>query len=218
MNFLAKISLRQLPRVSTRLPIHPTSHSKTPPAAGLHTGRTVFGTFEPDYLDTEGSTIPTYPPLNIQIKGYNFDILEEYQSWVHRMAENMGVDVSLAWATPAQSLDLTTYHEGGVRPKDTFNVQLYERNVQVANLRSIDAPVLLDVIQRALPEGVTLCIKEHTVEASEARWIADPFIDQLRSELAEKEEGKEEEAEKRKKKLEEKAARKRELMLKSLME
>ena len=43
-------------------------------------------------------------------------------------------------------------------------------------------------------------------------------FDLLRSELAEKEEGKEEEAEKRKKKLEEKAARKRELMLKSLME
>ena len=32
--------------------------------------------------------------------------------------------------------------------------------------------------------GVTLCIKEHTVEASEARWIADPFIDQLRFGLA----------------------------------
>ena len=100
--------------------------------------------------------------------------------------------------------------------------------------------------------GVTLRIMEHTVEASEARWIADPFIDQLRfdptprvdlvmivncvripliacnilcsyltllrSELAEKEEGKEVEAEKRKQKLEEKAARKRELMLKQLME
>merc|ERR1719361_3172078 len=125
---------------------------------------------------------------HVQLKGYNFDVLEEYQSWVHRMAENMGIDVSLAWATPAQSLDLTTYHVGGIRPKDTFNVQLYERNVQVANLRSIDAPVLLDVIQKALPEGVTLCIMEHTVEASEARWIADPFIDQLRSELADKEE------------------------------
>ena len=45
------------------------------------------------------------------------------------------------------------------------------------------------------------------------------IIDLLfRSELAEKEEGKEAEAEKRKQKLEEKAARKRELMLKSLME
>ena len=27
------------------------------------------GTFEPDYLDSAGPVIPTYPPLNIQIKG-----------------------------------------------------------------------------------------------------------------------------------------------------
>ena len=32
--------------------------------------------------------------------------------------------------------------------------EAYARNLpQVANLRSIDAPVLLDIIQRALPEG-----------------------------------------------------------------
>merc|ERR550519_3180033 len=127
----------------------------------------------------------------------------------------MGVDVSLAWATPAQSLDLTTYHEGGIRPKDTFNVQLYERNVQVVNLRSVDAPVLLDIIQRALPEGVTLRLAEHTVAAAEARWIADPFIDQIRSELSQ---GLEAEKEKKRAVAEQKAARKREMMLKSLLE
>ena len=27
------------------------------------------GTFEPDYLDSSGSVIPVYPPINIQIKG-----------------------------------------------------------------------------------------------------------------------------------------------------
>ena len=43
-------------------------------------------------------------------------------------------------------------------------------------------------------------------------------FDILRSELAEKAEGKEAEAEKRKQKLEEKAARKREMLLKSLTE
>ena len=113
MNFLAKVSLRQLPRVCTRLPIISTPKSPQVQAAGLHTGCTVFGTFEPDYLDTEGNTIPTYPPLNIQvrtramtrwfesylihvqIKGYNFDLLEEYQSWVHRMAENMVIHLTL---------------------------------------------------------------------------------------------------------------------------
>ena len=34
-----------------------------------------------------------YPLVNIQLKGYNFDILESYQSFVHNLAENMGIDV-----------------------------------------------------------------------------------------------------------------------------
>ena len=29
---------------------------------------------------------------HVQLKGYNFDVLEEYQSWVHRMAENMVIN------------------------------------------------------------------------------------------------------------------------------
>jgi hypothetical protein len=82
----------------------------------------------------------------------------------------------------------------------------------------VDAPVLLDCLQRALPEGVSLALAEHTVEAAELRWIADPFIDQLRTELASSEEGKEAQQEKRKLQMDQKAARKRELLLKSLLE
>ena len=46
---------------------------------------------------------------------------------------------------------------------------------------------MINVIKKYISQrcaGVTLCIMEHTVEASEARWIADPFIDQLRFGLA----------------------------------
>ena len=67
MNFLAKISLQQLSQGVGKLPQRLTPLCKHLPAAGFHSGRTAFGTFEPDYLDTEGSTIPTYPPLNIQV-------------------------------------------------------------------------------------------------------------------------------------------------------
>ena len=41
------------------------SHS----ARSLSSAVVVRGTFEPDYLDSSGPVIPTYPPLNIQIKG-----------------------------------------------------------------------------------------------------------------------------------------------------
>ena len=40
---------------------------------------------------------------------------------------------------------------------------------QVCNVRSTDLPLLLDVARQTLPEGVTLSVKEHTVEDYEAR-------------------------------------------------
>jgi len=174
------------------------------------------GTFEPDYLDTSGPVIPTYPPLNIQIKGYNFDVLESLQSYIHNLAENMGIDVDNAWATPAKTYQLTTFVEGGTRPKDTYNLNLYERNVQVVGLRSVDAPILIDTIRIALPEGVILNVHEHTREMAEERWIADPFIDSLRTELDAAADEKEKEQIKRDATAEAKAARKKAELLKSL--
>ena len=37
------------------------------------------------------------------MKGYDFGVLESYQSFVHNLAENMGVNVSNSWVTPAKS-------------------------------------------------------------------------------------------------------------------
>jgi len=173
-------------------------------------------TFEPDYLDAAGPQIPLYPPLNIQVKGYNFDVLESLQSWIHNLAENMGITVEEAWATPAKSYTMTTYYAGGTLPKDTFDVNIFERNVQVVNMRSIDAPLLIDTIRRGLPEGVTMSIHEHTVEMAEERWIADPFIDSLRSEISAKKDTKEAEIAKKAEAADAKAARKRAELLKSL--
>ena len=112
----------------------------------LSTSTSCRGTFEPDYLDSSGPVIPTYPPLNIQIKGYNFDVLESLQSYIHNLAENMGIDVETAWATPAKTFQMTTFIEGGTRPKDLYNVNLYERNVHVVGLRSVNAPVLISQV------------------------------------------------------------------------
>lgn len=141
-------------------------------------------TFEPDYLDSSVPQIPTYPEINIQMKGYDFGILESYQSFVHNLAENMGVNVSNSWVTPAKSYMMSTYHPGGTRVKSEYSLNLYERNVQVVNLRSIDAPILIDSIRAALPTGVQLSLHPHQQEHYEERFIPDPFINSIRSELA----------------------------------
>eukprot|EP00088_Acartia_fossae_P042279 TRINITY_DN44364_c0_g1_i1.p1 TRINITY_DN44364_c0_g1~~TRINITY_DN44364_c0_g1_i1.p1 ORF type:complete len:250 (-),score=27.35 TRINITY_DN44364_c0_g1_i1:105-854(-) len=145
-------------------------------------------TFEPDYLDSAVPLIPTYPPINIQLKGYNFDVLESYQSYVHNLAENMGIDVEEAWATPPKSTKISTFAKGGTRVHDEFSLHMYERNVQVVNMRSVDAPILIDTIRSTLPEGVQLSFHEHLQEHYEERYIPDPFINSVRAELTASEE------------------------------
>ena len=113
----------------------------------LSSSRVSRGTFEPDYLDSSGPVVPTYPPINIQIKGYNFDVLESCQSYIHKLSENMGINVETAWATPAKTYTMNTFKEGGTLVKESYTLNLYERNVQVTGLRSIDAPILFDTIR-----------------------------------------------------------------------
>jgi len=199
-------------------PVYKVAPVLNVPQVHLHTSRPSLKTFEPDYLDAAGPQVPVYPPINIQVKGYNFDVLESLQSWIHNLAENMGIEVEDAWATPAKTYTMTTFMEGGIRPKDNYDVILYERNVQVVGLRSVEAPLLVDSVRRALPEGVTLSLHEHVVEMAEERWIADPFIDSLRTELATSEEEKATEKAKKDATADAKAAKKRADLLKSLTE
>ena len=67
------------------------------------------------------------------MKGYNFEVLESFQSFVHNMAENIGIDVSEAWATPASTWNAYTYAEESTVVKDTYTLDLYERNIQIGN-------------------------------------------------------------------------------------
>lgn len=37
---------------------------------------------------------PQYPNLNVQIKGYDYPILESYQRYLHNVAEYLDIDVA----------------------------------------------------------------------------------------------------------------------------
>ena len=58
---------------------------------------------------------------------------------------------------------------------------------QVSNMRSIDAPILIDILRRTIPEGVELSVHKHEAEHYESRYIPDPFIDGISKELADME-------------------------------
>lgn len=46
------------------------------------------------FFQTGKSKIPLYNTLNVQLKGYDFPVLESYQGFVHHIAEVIGVDVA----------------------------------------------------------------------------------------------------------------------------
>ncbi|MPC42359.1 39S ribosomal protein L48, mitochondrial [Portunus trituberculatus] len=140
---------------------------------------------EPPYLDTYrpvslsvsetcaspeqagGPEVPDYPLVNVQIKGYDFTVLEHYGKWIHSTALNMGIDVEDGWATPCEKQHIQTFKPNTNKVEADYYLQIYERNIQMADLPSIMAPVFLEVVQAGLPQGVELNVHEHQPEYTE---------------------------------------------------
>ncbi|XP_068220787.1 large ribosomal subunit protein mL48 [Palaemon carinicauda] len=139
--------------------------------------------FDPPYLDVTTAEIPEYPLLNVQMKSRDFTVLEHYSKWVHKTALNMGIEVEDTWATPSEKFRIQTYEPNSTRIESEYNLQIYERTVQLADLSSILAPLFIEVIQHGLPDCVDLHVQEHLLEHSEVRYIPDLELKELRAQL-----------------------------------
>ncbi|KAK8732516.1 hypothetical protein OTU49_006794, partial [Cherax quadricarinatus] len=138
---------------------------------------------EPPYLDAGGPEIPEYSLVNVQMKGYDFTVLEHYGKWVHNTALNMGLDVEDSWATPCQKLLIQNYKHKTAKVETEYNLQVYERTVQLADLTSVMAPLFIEVIQAGLPQGVKLTVQEHIPEHTQVRYIPDLELRDLHKQL-----------------------------------
>lgn len=50
--------------------------------------------YEPEYLDLLKPDIPEYEQVNVQMKGYDFAVLESFQKFIHMTAENLNIEIS----------------------------------------------------------------------------------------------------------------------------
>ncbi|KAM3964196.1 mitochondrial ribosomal protein L48 [Aphomia sociella] len=139
--------------------------------------------YEPDYLISMEPDEPVYDCLNLQLKGYDFTLLEATQSQIHRYAEVMGIQVDECWATPAQQLKVQKFKPGGTAIDTEYHFNIYERNVQVSDVPAWALGTLLRVARASLPEGCTLNIHEHTVDHEEIRYVPDNELLDLKQQL-----------------------------------
>lgn len=49
--------------------------------------------YDPPYLDSLKPPIPIYEELTVQIKGYDFAVLENFQSCIHKIAMILDINV-----------------------------------------------------------------------------------------------------------------------------
>lgn len=80
------------------------------------------------------SKVPLYDTLNVQLRGYDYPVLESYQKFLHTMAKNMDIDVEDCWATPAQELQISTYKPQSEIVANTYLLKKYERTVQITDI------------------------------------------------------------------------------------
>lgn len=83
------------------------------------------------------SKIPLYDTLNIKLRGYDFSVLEEYQKLVHSLVKNMDINMEETWPVPAQKWDITTYKSNSELIASQYQLQLYQRVVQITDITSL---------------------------------------------------------------------------------
>ncbi|XP_034474594.1 39S ribosomal protein L48, mitochondrial [Drosophila innubila] len=139
--------------------------------------------YEPDYLESLKPKFPQYESLNVQLKGYDYPLLESYQRFLHSVAEYLDLDVSDCYALPPQQTQVQRLRPNSTVVEADYKLTTYERNLQLNNVDAPTYPHFLRIAQAALPEGVHLKVAQHTDECDERRYVPDKDLLDLKAEL-----------------------------------
>lgn len=175
---------------SGRLATTPTS--STPPRTSTSTVPSTISAeekvpdlHEPAYLVDLKPKIGYYDLLNLQLKGYDFVVLEKYQSYIHKTMKKMQFQVVKAWSAPHQELQLETLGDKTTAIENEYKIKIYERNLQMKDALVTKLPLLIDIINMTSPPGVSFSIHRHSSEHEDKLYFRDSVLENLREELQE---------------------------------
>ncbi|KAF7495891.1 39S ribosomal protein L48 [Sarcoptes scabiei] len=142
------------------------------------------GIHEPKYLDYLKPSIPYYELINIQIKAYDYALLESYASYIHKLSNRVGLSVTKFWCVSNQTFKIETLENESSVVDQTYELNLYERNLQIENISSKVMSLLVESLHRSLPAGIFLSIHQHDHESHEKnRYIPDLELVQHKTNL-----------------------------------
>lgn len=140
---------------------------------------------EPAYLADLKPKVGYYELLNLQLRGYDFVVLEKYQSYLHNMMTKMNIKVVKAWSAPHQELQMQLLGDRNTSIEQEYRLKIYERNIQMKDALVTKLPLLIDLINITSPPGVSFSIDRHTEAEDNRLCFKDSILENLKAELEE---------------------------------
>ena len=148
-------------------------------------GVRVPGLHEPEYLEELKPKEGYYDLINVQLNGYDFVVLEKYQSYLHKTMRKLKFEVTNAWATPCKELHLDILSDRSTAIESSYKIKIYERNIQAKSALVTKLSILIDIIHSTSPPGVTISIDRHSQADEDRLYFRDSVLENLKNELAE---------------------------------
>lgn len=140
---------------------------------------------EPAYLADLKPKVGYYELLNLQLKGYDFVVLEKYQSYLHKIMKKMNINVVDAWSAPHQELQLQILADKSTSVEEDYKLKIYERNLQMKDALVTKLPILIDIINMTSPPGVSFNIDRHSAADEDRLYFKDSVLEKLKDDLQE---------------------------------
>lgn len=124
-----------------------------------------------------------YELVNLQLKGYDFVVLEKYQSYLHKTMKKLDFKVSKAWSAPHQDLQVENLADRSTAIEHSHKIKVYERNIQMKEALVTKLPILIDIIHSTMPPGVSFNMRRHTPEDEGRLYFKDSVLEKLKEDL-----------------------------------
>uniref|UniRef100_A0A0V0J5W2 39S ribosomal protein L48 n=1 Tax=Schistocephalus solidus TaxID=70667 RepID=A0A0V0J5W2_SCHSO len=137
--------------------------------------------YDPFYISLKPS-IPVCPTVQLCLNGYDFPVLERYERYA-RVALGRWAETVSSFPLPPRKTMYKTYHPNSTKVKAEFELSKYCRVFTIDGIKSVDLPIIVDLLQQNLPEGVEMTLQEYDPQLEESRYVANLEMETLQSEL-----------------------------------
>lgn len=117
--------------------------------------------------------------------GYDYAVLEKYQSYIHKRMRKMNFQVVKAWSTPHQELEMETLIDKSTAIESCHRIKVYERNIQFKDPDVNRLPLLVDTVHLTSPSGVYFNVIKHSKFEEDRIHFRDSVLESLKEELQE---------------------------------